>query len=100
MTFDRQADAKRFVVSKVLEQGEGEGVSLSKAERHMLSWSESGPDFILDDELAEALARESSDEQFEHKVSGLIRRAFERDVGADRTAELGGRFNTRRPTIG
>jgi len=86
MTFERQADAKRFLIERVLEQAEMEGVSLSKAERHMLSWSESDPDFKPDWNLASSLEEEMGDGEFENKVTGLIRRAFERDVATHRDA--------------
>ena len=58
MTFDTQGAAKRFVVAKVIEQADREGVSLSAAERHMLSWSESDPDFVPDPTLVEAQEKE------------------------------------------
>ena len=87
MTFERQTDAKRFVMGKVLEQAEREGITLTNAERHMLAWSESDPEVTADAVLAEALAQEMSDEAFESKVSGLIRRAFEREVAADKNAK-------------
>jgi hypothetical protein len=80
MMFERQSDAKRFIVERILEQAEMEGVSLSEAERHMLSWSESDPGFKPDYKLAEALGNEIGDEEFEAKIASLIRRVFERDV--------------------
>jgi hypothetical protein len=71
MTFDTQTAAKRFVVAKVVEQAEREGVTLSVAERHMLSWSESDPDFVADATLAEAQEREIPAAEFEAKVAAL-----------------------------
>ena len=53
MTFNQQADAKRFFVGKVVAQAALEGATLSKAEQHMRSWSESNPDFTPDHPLAE-----------------------------------------------
>jgi hypothetical protein len=84
MTFDTQSAAKRFVVAKVVEQAEREGVALSAAERHMLSWSESDPDFGPDATLAEAQEREVPAAVFETKVAELIRRAYDHDLAADR----------------
>jgi hypothetical protein len=83
MTFDTQSAAKRFVVAKVVEQAEREGVALSAAERHMLSWSESDPDFVPDGTLAEAQEREIPAADFETKVAELIRRAYDRDLATD-----------------
>ena len=53
-SFRTQTDAKQFLVARVIEQATSEGVHLSDAERHMLSWSESDPDFTPDFDLAEA----------------------------------------------
>jgi hypothetical protein len=86
MTFDTQGAAKGFLVAKVIEQAEREQVALSAAERHMLSWSESDPDFVPDPTLADAQADEIPDAEFETKVAGLIRRAYGRDIAADGNA--------------
>ena len=83
MAFDSQGAAKGFVVAKIIEQAEREQIVLSAAERHMLSWSESDPDFVPDPTLAEAQEREISEAEFETKVAGLIRRAYDRDIAAD-----------------
>lgn len=45
--FLTQAHAKRFFVEKVIHQAEFEGLQLSPAERTMLSWSESDPEWPL-----------------------------------------------------
>ena len=79
MRFTSESEAKRFVVQKVVAQAEREGVALSKAERHMLSWSEADPDFKPDLELASALDQEMSTEEYEAKVSRLIRLAYDRE---------------------
>ena len=83
MTFDTQSAAKRSIVAKVIDQAEWEGVGLSAAERHMLSWSESDPDFVPDPALAEAQESELPEAEFEAKIAGLIRRAYARDLAAD-----------------
>jgi hypothetical protein len=86
MAFGTQSEAKRFIVERVLHQAQADGVALTKAERHMLSWSESDPDFAPDFALAEELEREESDEDYEAKVADLIRSAFERDLASDSEA--------------
>jgi hypothetical protein len=83
MAFETQADAKRFIVEKVLEQARIEGINLSEAERYDLSWSESDPDFKVNYELAEAREDAISSDEYEAKVASLIRNAFERDIAAD-----------------
>ena len=80
-----QTEAKRFFVDKVVAQARVEGVTLSNAEREMLSWSESDPEFVVDPELPERLADEVSDEDYERKIVGLLSRCFKTEV--ERTPE-------------
>ena len=75
-----QTDAKRFFVEKVLTEAQLEGVTLSKSEQRMLSWSESDPDFTAEPALIEELAKEISDEDYELKVSTLLAGAYRRDL--------------------
>jgi hypothetical protein len=75
-----QSEAKRFFVDKVVARARVERVSLTDAERQMLSWSESDPDFIVDPRLPQQLASELSDEEYEKKVVGLLDRSFVADV--------------------
>jgi hypothetical protein len=77
-----QSEAKRFFVEKVVAQARAEQVALSDAERGMLSWSESDPDFVVDLQLPEQLASEISEEEYETKVAGLLARGFAVDVAA------------------
>jgi hypothetical protein len=81
-----QTEAKRFFADRVVRRAQVEGVSLSEAERHMLLWSESDPDFTPDLALVEALTNQTSDEDYEAKIAGLLTRSFAEDVAADRTA--------------
>lgn len=81
-----QTEAKRFFADRVLRQAQAEGVSMSEAERHMLLWSESDPDFTPDLELAQALNQEMSDDVYEAKIAGLLTRNFDREVAGDPTA--------------
>jgi len=78
-----QSEAKRYFVDKVLRQARSEGVTLSDAERRMLSWSESDPDFNVDPELADQLSAEMSDQQYESNVIGLLERRFAADAAED-----------------
>jgi len=84
---DTQSEAKRLFVEKVVSQARLEGISLSEAERTMLSWSESDPDFVVDPELPGRLAAEISDEEYETKIAGLLARCFAVEVGQDPGAE-------------
>ena len=82
-----QTEAKRLFVEKVVMQAQLEGVSLSDAERTMLSWSESDPDFVADRQLPDRLAAESSDEAYEKNITGLLVRRLAAEVGQDPGAE-------------
>jgi hypothetical protein len=84
--FETQGEAKRFFVEQVLRQAEFEAISLSHAERQMLLWSESDPEFALSaeqlDALVDELALQMSDEQYEWKIGRLLAKSYERDVAA------------------
>jgi hypothetical protein len=82
-----QTEAKRLFVEKVVTQARLEGVSLSDAERAMLFWSESDPDFVVDPQSPAWLAAEISDEEYEKKVTGLLARRFVAEVDSDPAAE-------------
>jgi hypothetical protein len=81
--FNSQGQAKRFFVEKIVAQAVVEGQPLSEAERRMLSFSESDPEFVVDPALVEQLAAEISDEDYEAKVTGLIARSCEREVASN-----------------
>jgi len=87
MSFGSESEAKRFFVQKVVGQAEREGITLSKAERHMLNWSESDPAFEPDAQLEAALEDKMSDDECEAKISGLFKRAYDQDVAEDKYAK-------------
>jgi hypothetical protein len=82
-----QTEAKRLFVEKVVMQARLEGVFLSDAERRMLSWSESDPDFVVDPQLPERLSAEISDEEYEKKITGMLVRRLAAEIGQDPGAE-------------
>ena len=79
-------DARRFFIDKVLAEARLQGIGLTDAEQQMLGWSESAPDSTTDPALADRLAAEISDEDYESKVSGLSGAALARDLQADKRA--------------
>jgi hypothetical protein len=81
--FTSQGHAKRFFVDKIVAQAVTEGAPLSDAERQMLSFSESDPEFAVDPALVQKLQAEISDEDYEAKVAGLLERSWKRDVETD-----------------
>jgi hypothetical protein len=78
-----QAEAKRFFVEKVTERASNDGVSLSRAERWTLQFSESDPEFVVDPRLVNELASEMSDEEYEAKIAGLLERSYAAEFAAD-----------------
>ena len=84
--FTSQGQAKRFFVDKIATQAVTEGTPLSDAERQMLSFSESDPEFVVDPALVEKLQAEISDEDYEAKIAGLIERSWKRNVETDSNA--------------
>ena len=84
--FASQSQAKRFFVEKIVAQAAAEGSPLSDAERQMLNFSESDPEFVVDPALIERLEAEISNDAYEVKVAGLVQRSYERDVAYDPAA--------------
>src|SRR5213594_2150595 len=85
--FVDQGDAKRFFVERVVAQAKQEDIPLSEAERQMLAWSESE---ITPETAKQRDARfeaQTTDSEFEAKVSNLIRRAYTEDVARDRSSK-------------
>jgi hypothetical protein len=86
-SFATQTEARQFFIEKIVEQAEREGVSLSEDERQMLLWSESAPDSVADAALAERLAAEISDADYESKIAGLLTSSFKADTTVDPDAQ-------------
>jgi hypothetical protein len=84
--FTSQGQAKRFFVEKIVAQAATDGILLSDAERQMLSFSESDPEFVASPALVEKLQTEISDENYEAKAAGLLERSWKRDVESDSNA--------------
>ena len=78
--FESESHAKRFYVDKIVAEAAAELRPLSDSERQMLSFSESDREFVVDPALVNKLAAEISDEEYEAKVAGLLKRAYQRDV--------------------
>src|SRR4029078_308474 len=81
-----QSEAKRFFATKVIDRARTEGIALSEAERRMLYWSESDPEFKADPKLVEQLASEMSDEDYETKIVALLQNAFAADSATNARA--------------
>jgi hypothetical protein len=73
--FANAREAKEFLVSKIVEEAQREGVPLSEVERKMLYFSETHwtlPDMM---EVNEAFDREYDQQQYEKKIAQFVRHA-------------------------
>ena len=86
-SFATETEARQFFVERIVQQAQREGVSLSDDERQMLLWSESARDSVADPALAERLAAQISDADYESKIVGLLRSSFRADDAIDPSAK-------------
>ena len=86
-SFATETEARQFFIEKIVQQAQREGVSLSEDERQMLLWSESAPNSVADPALAERLAAEISDADYESKVVELLRSSFKGDTAVHPSAK-------------
>jgi hypothetical protein len=82
-----QSEARQFFIDKIVQRARTEDVDRSDDERRMLSWSEVEPDSVADPELPGRLASAISDEAYESKIAGLVRRAFDAEGVRDPQAQ-------------
>ncbi len=79
--FSTAREAKDFFAGKIIEQAKRENTPLSEAEQKMLLFTESEcdarPEML---EWAERLEAECDAANYESKIAGLLKRAYERDV--------------------
>ena len=78
--FASQTEAKRFLIDRIAAQAQAEGAALSEREQWMLGFSESDLEFSVDVDRVQQFETETSAEQFERKISGLLRRCYEREA--------------------
>lgn len=79
---DAAHQAKEFLIAKIVLEAELEGAPLSEIERKMLYVSEvehEPPDLI---EVNEQFEKECDSNEYEAKIAGLIKRAYQRDRAA------------------
>lgn len=90
MIFQNVVEAKRFFITKISEEAEREGRPLSELEVKMLWFTEKGsdakPDYL---ETAAEFSERYDDDEYEKRISHLLRNAYNRDVrlGAGTGAE-------------
>jgi hypothetical protein len=81
MEFTSQIEAKNYFANKIISEAKHQGTPLSQAQRYMLLWSESDPNFQVDPQLNSIFENENSDKEFEEMVRKLIKQAYQRDLG-------------------
>ena len=77
--FETVVSAKMFFVERVLQQAERENINISGLEKAMLSFTESG-DWEFGSEIAEQFDDEYDQDEYERKVAGLLKRAYDQDL--------------------
>ena len=79
------AKAKKFLISRVLDQAKQDEVPLTEVEILMLGFAEPSPS-AKDMEAAAVFEREYNDEEYEAKVAKLLRRTYKCDKERDEMA--------------
>jgi len=72
-------DAKEFLVARILDEAQREGVPLSDVERKMLYFTESGWTLPDISSVSAQFDNEYDQNQYENKIAGLIRNAAKHD---------------------
>jgi hypothetical protein len=87
------ASARKFLVSRIVEQAALDGVSLADTETRMLSFSEASatPEEL---EIAAEFERDFDDEQYESKIANLIRHAYLQDKNRGESAAWSSALDT------
>ncbi|MGA9039043.1 MAG: hypothetical protein WB421_00780 [Terriglobales bacterium] len=82
------ADAKRFLISRVITEAALEHVPLLDVEKKMLAFSESDPSFTENIiEINEEFERNCDTDTYEEKIGRLLKNARDRDEKSDPNGE-------------
>jgi len=79
--------AKRFLISRVIEEAEVERVNLSDVEKKMLHFTEVHPSIPDIYEVNAEFERNYNSAEYEAKIAGLLKAARERDSSLNREQE-------------
>ncbi len=83
MRFSDDLNAKQFFIDKVSRQAEKSGVSLTEAEKHMLTRAGIEKGSSIDKKIRHQFYTETTHGEFEQKVTSLLKKAYETEVNAD-----------------
>lgn len=80
---------KEFFINKVIEQAAEEKISLTRTEKEMLDWEDLDARYpeYWNVELGQRFEKEVDKEDYEEKISMLLRRAYKQDAKKDRNAQ-------------
>jgi len=81
MTPARIPSSKQFLIDRIVNQAKREDVPLADVEIRMLGFAEVSAN-AKDMEAARAFEHDFNDEEYEAKIAGLIRRAYQQDKKA------------------
>lgn len=79
MGFKSSMAAKKFLVSRIVEEANREQIPLSETEQKMLYFSESFPTLPDIEEVAQRFESECNDKEYEKKISRLSKAAYKQD---------------------
>ena len=89
MRFPDELKARQFFIDKVSRQAEKSGVSLTEAEKHMLTRTGTVSRSAIDKQIMNQFYAETTHGEFEQKVASLLKRAYEAEVkGEDGKKEI------------
>ncbi len=83
MIFSSQVQAKKFFIDRIVLYAQKNNIPLTEAEKYMLGWTEVEKGFEINQELTQQFNEETSDAEYEKKMSSLVRSAYEADIKSD-----------------
>lgn len=84
MKFSTQKQAKKFFIDKIILQAQKDRIHLSEAEKYMLEWADGEEGFEFNNELTEQFKKETTEEEFEKKITKVFSHAYENDMQHDK----------------
>jgi hypothetical protein len=79
-TFRSAREAKEFLVSRIVEEAQREGIALSEVERKMLYFSETNWTLPDIDTVSDEFDRDYDQDDYEKKIAHLVKGAYTRDL--------------------
>jgi hypothetical protein len=83
MRFSNEFKARQFFIDRVSRQAEKNGVSLTDAEKNMLTRTGTENKSPIDKNITNQFHAETTYGEFEQKVASLLKKAYEAEVNGD-----------------